>query len=103
MDKPDFNHSNAPAALAMNAETIRAHLFERAKELAAEMAEQGARAPESALITGAIEMAVMLWTQVGHGAGLGRHNVKRHLETQTIQFFTKHWNALGEAKEAKPS
>lgn len=85
--------AQAPQSMAFAAEATRGYLFAKLAEVTEEMKEQGIKQPEAALITGALEFAVQLWVQVGHGAGATRTNIKRNLELQTMQFFTKHFNA----------
>ena len=80
-------------SLAFNAEAARSGLFAAAQDIAKTMRENGVPHGEAALLTGAIEMAAQLYTQVMLAAGHTPRAIRTELHKQVRFFHRKHLKA----------
>jgi hypothetical protein len=94
-------HRRRVALLAQHSEAARAGFFAVGKDMLETMQASG-KVPESAacVMTGALEMAVQLWVEVGAQVGIPPKTVKRNFQKEVGRFFRKHERLQERAKAA---
>ena len=85
---------------AFLAESVRSGLFSAALDIAESMKQGGVEGGEAALLTGAIEFSVQLWTETMLKAGHPPQKVRKSLEANVRTFFQKHKSG---GEEVNPS
>lgn len=95
-------HKRRVALLAQHSEAARAGFFAVGKDMLETMQASG-KVPEAAacVMTGALEMAVQLWVEVGEQVGLPSKIVRRNFEKEVGRLFRKHYAIQERVEKAK--
>lgn len=80
-------------SLAFNTEAVRAGLFASAQDISEMLHQNGVPHADAALVTGAVEFAAQLWTQMMFKAGHTPRSIRTKLHEQVRYFHRKHLKA----------
>lgn len=99
---PEQAHAERRRNLALHSDAARAGFFATGKDMLETMQSGNVSEAPACVMTGALEMAVQLWVEIGTQANISANAIERNFEKEMRRFFRKHRDLQQRAKKMPP-